>query len=270
MKTKVTFRCCVCVVFRICLCLFALSAVFTGAAGVSAQENPETPQRLLIKGNMAYSRENYDQAATYYEQILSQGKTNAAVYYNLANAYFKTEEIGAAVLNYQRALFLDPRDTDIRANYRYALSRAAVERKTAPIFFQRWAQGYFEFFSLPELAWCPLIVLALLAVVQTAGLFFYWPRSWRMTVNWVLAVFLFWNLGGLIYRWHDIRSRAVLLADAPARFEPRDDATVHFQVEEGETVYFLDREGAWAKVRRPDKVKGWVPLESVEKLLPDD
>lgn len=69
------------------------------------------------EADSAYIRGQYQQAIKDYEMLLKQG-ASADLYYNLGNAYYRSENITRAVLNYERALLLSPGDRDIRLIFR--------------------------------------------------------------------------------------------------------------------------------------------------------
>jgi tetratricopeptide (TPR) repeat protein len=77
---------------------------------------------LKALGDEAYGKGNYQQAINDYEQLLKQG-VSAEVYYNLGNAYYRSENITKAIINYERALLLSPGDEDIRFNLQLARSK---------------------------------------------------------------------------------------------------------------------------------------------------
>lgn len=64
----------------------------------------------------AYAAADYATAVHIYEQLLSEHGESAEVYYNLGGAYYKMNEIARSILNYERALLLDPSDADIKFN----------------------------------------------------------------------------------------------------------------------------------------------------------
>ena len=74
------------------------------------------------EADSAYVNSNYQEAIKVYESLLNQGES-AELYYNLGNAYYRTENITRAVLNYERALLLSPGDGDIRFNLQIARSK---------------------------------------------------------------------------------------------------------------------------------------------------
>lgn len=59
---------------------------------------------------------NYDMAIALLQEQLAQEGSSASIYYDLGNLYYKAGNWGAAVLNYSRALRLDPSDAMARNN----------------------------------------------------------------------------------------------------------------------------------------------------------
>ena len=78
------------------------------AGGVFAQE--PSPGELMARANVHYDREEYAEAIQQYEALIGQGYRDAAVHYNLGNAYLESGDLGRAILNYLRAEELSPRD----------------------------------------------------------------------------------------------------------------------------------------------------------------
>ena len=92
------------------LCLSFFVLCFFSLASAAFAESP------FEKSVQLYQNGKFEDAAKSLEGILKQNKESAAVYYNLGNAYYKLNQKGRAVWAYERALRLDPRDSDIRAN----------------------------------------------------------------------------------------------------------------------------------------------------------
>ena len=64
------------------------------------------------------------------------------VYYNLGNSYYKIGEIAKAVLNYERALLLQPGNADIRANLEVARAKTIDKVEPVPeVFFVSWIKS---------------------------------------------------------------------------------------------------------------------------------
>ena len=96
-----------------------------------AQENA----REFISAMEAYKAQDYPTTISTLETIANNGIRNGALYYNLGNAHLKNNDLGRAILWYERSLELLPNDPDLRFNYDYArsLTRDATEEDSTPL-----------------------------------------------------------------------------------------------------------------------------------------
>ena len=234
------------------------------AAATCSWASPAADFRVA---NRFYDAGKFAEAATAYEAITPK---TAPVYFNLGNACFRQDKIGQAILNYERARRLAPRDPDILANLKFAQQRLAVTDVNTPaapvrrfvdsVLFSRtineWA-GY-------ELAGLWLTVLAVAGWV-------WWPK-WR--TGFVVAIVAAASgllvttttLGLRFYADRATPAAIVLAAKTEARFAPLPDATVHFQVSEGTRVVIHEDRGQWLLVERADGQQGWVKADGVERV----
>ena len=96
----------------------------------------------------AYQKEKFSEAASLYEEILQTQGESADIYYNLGNAYFKLKNTAKAVLNYERALLLNPGDADIRFNLDMARSKTVDKiTPTAEVFIVTWYKSLVNMMS---------------------------------------------------------------------------------------------------------------------------
>lgn len=106
------------------------------------------------EGDSAYMRNDYASAIQIYESLLKKGEA-AEVYYNLGNSYYKAGDIAKAILNYERALLLQPGNADIRANLEIARSKTIDKVVSVPdIFFVAWTKSLINCLSVD--AWAKL------------------------------------------------------------------------------------------------------------------
>lgn len=118
----------------VCLVLVGLALGLATPAGAQlpreqlysllGEANTMFQQANAAAGNPDRAAELYGKAILLYEKIIEQGRIhNAKLYYNLANAYFLTNDLGRAILNYRRAELLDRGDVNIRNNLAFARSQ---------------------------------------------------------------------------------------------------------------------------------------------------
>ena len=104
------------------------------------------------EGDSAYIKEDYAAAIQIYEALLKNGEA-ADVYYNLGNSYYKIGEIAKAVLNYERALLLQPGNGDIRANLEVARAKTIDKVEPVPeVFFVSWIKSLTNSMSVDALS----------------------------------------------------------------------------------------------------------------------
>src|SRR5262249_26716524 len=74
----------------------------------------------FAKANQEYAQGNFKEAIAGYEALVRGGQWNANLFYDLGNAYFRTDDFGRAILNYERALALDNHHPEATANLQIA------------------------------------------------------------------------------------------------------------------------------------------------------
>lgn len=221
----------------------------------------------FIAGGVAYKAEDYDKAIAAYEEILKGGKESGALYYNLGNSYFKKGNVGKAILNYERARRLIPRDSDLNFNLQYVRSRANVSGEPTGL---PWGRQLVEqltrHWTDRELAWALFSLAFVLGALQLFSLYARLsPRARNLTLA-VVATLCLICAGGLWFKLATEKNQAVAVAATEAKFEPRGDATTHFSVGEGTLLKIFKTEDGWAKVARPDGKMGWIPEKTLERV----
>lgn len=78
---------------------------------------------LAEQGDSAYTADDFQRAAELYTKAAETEGTSSALFYNLGNTYYRMGQLGRAILNYERALKLDPTNEDARANLAFVNSR---------------------------------------------------------------------------------------------------------------------------------------------------
>jgi tetratricopeptide (TPR) repeat protein len=238
-----------------------------------AAAHADSLTEIFERANAAYFRGDHDAAARDYEQLLAAGVVDADVSYNLGATEAKRGRYGAAVLHFERALWLRPGDDDARRGLdevraalgrRRAAARGEAEVDAGPPF----GEALFGSVS-PDL----LTVLALFFNLVFFGsivvLLFARRESVRLGLGIaavVSGVLLALTGTGLAVRsgWLDDGEPAVVLRErAVLREGPDGRAGERGHAPEGERAYILDREREWARVRVGSLGEGWMAAEDV-------
>lgn len=235
------------------------------AASGFTQMTPESAYVQFDKAQILYRQGSYEDAVRTYEAVRAGGLESGALNFNLGNAYFKLGQLGKAVLNYERARRILPRDPDVLSNYRYALSSAGTETLEQN-FIERLVEDQVNFYTIDELLIICLAVFAAMAVFSLLGLYLKWDDRRRfIVVSLFLAVFVVY--AGLFYLKYKLdENQAVVVTKTEARFEPLADSTVYFDLVQGSSVRVIRNELAWSKIVRKDGRLGWVQAEHLERI----
>src|SRR5712692_5378225 len=103
------------------------------------------PAAQFAKANQEYAAGNFKSAIADYEELVSSGQDTPNVFYNLGNAYFRQNSFGHAILNYERALALEPHHPETQANLRIARDEArALELQAS------WPERYLRFATVNQ------------------------------------------------------------------------------------------------------------------------
>ena len=220
----------------------------------------------------AYVRGEYQQAIKDYEALLKQG-ASADLYYNLGNAYYRTENITRAVLNYERALLLSPGDRDIRFNLQMARSKT-VDKITPEqdMFFVTWYRSLVNLTSVD--GWADIALISLALAIVLALLYLFSERIWLRKVGFFGAIILivFFLLGNVFaYQQKDLlvhRRGAIVTAPAvTVKSTPAKQGTDLFILHEGTKVTITDASMKdWKGIRLADGKEGWIESQQIELI----
>lgn len=230
------------------------------------------PDELWQIANTAYNAGNYAQAEECYTRIVEQGLHSAALYFNLANAHFKQDELGKAMLYYNRALRLRPNDEDIRHNLEYAEQSTKDSIEEIPEFFLKtWIKSLRG--ALSCTAWSILSLIMLVAAL-VCGLLYLLAQQlslrkigfYLMTVTallFVVTTAFAWSERNMLVE----RSEAIIMNSAVSiKSSPDRSATELFVLHEGTKVTIGETIDGWAEVRIADGRKGWIEQERIERI----
>ena len=240
------------------LFLLPVSGIMTPASAVTKAE-----------ADSAYVRGQYQQAISDYESLLKQG-TSAELYYNLGNAYYRTENIPQAILNYERALLLSPGDRDIRFNLQIA--RSKTFDKIVPeseMFFITWYRAMVNMMSVDGWARTSLFALGLTIILLLVYLFA--DRLWLRKAGFFGGVALLMIFGmSNLFAWQqkqDLINRKGAIIFAPSvtvKSTPAANGTDLFVLHEGTKVVIIDGSMKdWKEVRLADGKEGWIESKQI-------
>lgn len=227
---------------------------------------------LFDEANEAYNTGDYQTAIALYEQILEENLHSAELYFNLGNAHYKLNEIGPSIYYYEKALLLDPNDSEIKNNLAYAQNMRLDAIENMPkTTLNKIYDDVLGLFSFDQ--WALLAVVLSIAFVATY-LFYYFSRvALKKRIAFITSmVMLFWGvvcltLAYLNYQQDKNENPAIIFAEeVKITSEPNDRGQVVFTLHEGTKVNVLDEFEGWSKIKIADGQTGWLPAEHIKTL----
>ncbi len=214
--------------------------------------------------NQRFKSGDFAGAAAAYEKIIAADGPRASVYYNLGNSYQQLKQYGPAILAYERARLLTPRDPDLLANLALARKAATAFEETG---LHPWLDAVVNRLSRNEWSWLLagsalfLGVLAVLAGVVKL------PRRGIM-VSATMAGLLIAAAGTALYlRRGDAIRGIVLSEDATVRLSPFEKAESLGTPGPGRTVRLGAKSGDYQYIEVPGaNLKGWLAIKDVEVI----
>ncbi len=225
-------------------------------------------QGLMDQGNSYYEKGEIESAIASYEKVLATDMVSPALHYNLGCAYFSEKEYGKAILQFEKARQLSPRDPDILHNLQY--SRLFLKDRfelPEPMPFIAWFKALRKSLSLAELKFLEEVLFSLL--ILGIALYRLTRRSPMgrvfLPVSIVLGILLLVVGGWLIDRSISLNEKhAVLLVDeAEVTSAPIPGSSTLFVIHEGTSAEILDATDAWYELRLEDGKTGWIIHEAV-------
>lgn len=239
------------------------------SSGSVAQDTPEVRFRT---GSELYSQGRYSEALDEWLSVYNTGIKSSSLDYNIANTYFKLNNIPGAILFYERALLLDPLDEDSRYNLQVARTMVVDKFTEVPeLFFITW----FNFLSLllSSNLWAAISIGCFISFLLLLSLYIYSARYRNKVMGfWFGLLMLLISTMSLTL---SVRNKNLVTDNKEAiifspvingKSSPDESGTDLFVIHEGTKVTIEDAVGEWFEIRLADGNKGWVPADCLDKL----
>lgn len=245
--------------FSLCLCVSAF-----------AQDIPAAATKA--EADSAYMKNDFETAIRLYESMLEQGES-ADIYYNLGNSFYKTGNIARAILNYERALLLNPADDDTRANLEMARSKTVDKvEEVHEVFYISWIKSLIN--TAGADTWAKWAIAFFLLFLLAAYFFIFSQKSLIKKIGFisgiVLLAFVFAANSFASYQKNVLINRNTAIVVNPSvtvRSTPDENGTSLFILHEGRKVSIKDNSmKAWKEISLEDGKVGWVEVTDIEVI----
>lgn len=231
-----------------------------------------SPAITKANADAEYAKGNYQQAIIDYKELLSKG-VSAELYYNLGNAYYRTNEIAQAVLAYERALLLSPGDNDIRTNLQFV--RTKTIDKITPVnemFFITWLHTFRNLTDAD--GWARWSIASTVVALVLLLVFLFASRVFLRKVGFYgavlsLVVFVVCVVCATRQKYAaEHRNGAIVISSSVSvKQTPADSSNDVFVIHEGTRVDITDSTmKGWRAIKTADGREGWLKTSAIEVI----
>ena len=266
-------------VLTICFVNFGLLHAQTDSDSIatSASEIKESSVALPVNdAEAAYINKNFAESIQLYESQILENKSinqeSAQIYYNLGNAYFRDNQIAKAIVNYERALLLEPGDSDIRHNLRFAKTRIEDKIDSADsLFINKWIRSIQNLYS--GNAWAIIGIVFFILLIVAIGLYMISAQIVLRKVSFysgivLLSLVIITNVFAFKQKSKIVnRSTAIIMSASVSIYTSPDAHSQElFRLHEGAKVKIKREEGRWIEIVIANGSVGWLQKMNVETI----
>jgi tetratricopeptide (TPR) repeat protein len=229
-------------------------------------------EQTLSDANALYEAGKYREAEKLYTAVIDESYESAALYFNLANCYYRLNTVGLAVYYYEKAKLLDPFDEDIVYNTELAELRVKNKPSVLPeltlvIFLKNSVR------ILSPSIWAAISIVLFLAVLIFVYFYLQSETSRQKKIRFLFSsVFLFFSLISFLFSQYHMNllksdDRGIVITDnLEAKSAPDENSTTVFRVYEGFKIKKESELNDWVEIQLTDGQKAWIQKEHIKFL----
>lgn len=238
-------------------------AAMTGAI---AQLNPTATFDAALAAQT--KENNAAKSIALYQELVQSEQLSPEVFNNLGLAYLSSNQLGKAIVSFERALWLQPNHADAQHNL-----EAAQQRIVSPIsatesaFFVRWWNAAVGVFS--STSWAIIFLLLFATAIGALGAGHWLQKPvFRAVAIGVLLISIF----PFVFGWQqriilsDQTQAIIIKKEVGIRQNPQLVSPEMELIHEGIAVRILEEKNNWTKIQLPNYLVGWIPSKMIMRV----
>lgn len=243
--------------------LIFLLGILPWAYGEAADVNA-----VFQEANTSYRTGDYAKAADRYESLIRQNVHLSAVYYDLGNTYVRLGNLSKAILNFEKALRLDPRNEDIRHNLNYTRGLLEYRVEDSRNWYLKISEQILKCVTEEEIN---IVFFGIVFIFLLGGILSFLMGRGNFWSGWQKFIFVLLLFAGIVafgkqIQGNLIRDAIVMQKECEARYGPSEHDQVAFRLGEGIKVFVMDRREDWSRVLLTNGESGWVKSSDIAEV----
>lgn len=223
----------------------------------------------LKKAEKAYDSKKYAEALLEYEKLILAGNTSFELHYNLGNCFYKNNELGKAIYQYELAKKINPTDEDLNINLEIAKSKTIDKIDTKENFFITGLKSsVLNLFTTNK--WATLTIIFIWLSVILFFIFFYKNNLIIKRFSFVIgSIFLVLFLTSYLLGYLALNSKQenkygiIITKKIKIVNEPNYSSSIKFMLNEGTKIKIIENNKEWLLIKIDNGNEGWVKLKDI-------
>jgi len=227
---------------------------------------------LFVQSNKLYQIEKYEEALVIYKEIENSNVQSDDLYYNMANAYYKTNQVAPSIYYYEKALLLNPNHEDAKYNLSFAKRMTIDNIEALPkTIGQKFSKSVIHKFNYNTWAYSAVALSFLFAILfllyhfsySSVNKRFYFLSSVISAFFIIITVLFAYNN----YNYTKSYKTAIIFAQqSDVKSAPTNASEISFELHEGTKVELLESLDGWNRIKIADGKIGWIESSEIKEL----
>ena len=234
----------------------------------------------IDRANQAYKQELYNEALKLYLQEAEKTGVSSALYCNIGDTYYRLKDNVHAVLYYERALLLDPSNSDARFNLEFVRGKMQLPDDAGDSWFSNWVDQTVSRFS--SNTWAIIAIITFLLFLAGVAVYMFMDNVLMRKIGFfggavLIVACILANLAAFhVYNKATAGNGAIIMPEtvtlSKAPREPRDKEQEAFQLRQGTRVEIVDtitdsaNGSKWLQISTAGGHKAWLSAKDVEVI----
>tara|TARA_B000000437_G_scaffold16417_1_gene12127 strand:- start:123 stop:851 length:729 start_codon:yes stop_codon:yes gene_type:complete len=221
---------------------------------------------LFLSANSDYANQEYNSAIKKYNLILSSNLESPELYYNLANSFFKINEIHQAIYYYEKALKIKPDFDDAKENLEICNLQLIDKIEEIPeLMITSLYNNIINFLSLKNWIYLTLIFIWFSLIVFSYNSIVKKNKKYVLYLV-IFSFFLFFITTKKYNQNINVKEAIIYSSVINVMSAPSEQSTNLFSLHIGTKVKIEDQIENWVNIRIANGKKGWVLIENLKEI----
>ncbi len=219
------------------------------------------------QGNSYHINGQYEEAISEYNSAIDQGFLSSDLFYNLGNSYYRNNQLGEGVWAYEKALKLEPGNTNAKENLDFLVAQTEDKIDNSKPGIGTWIKKQLFGFGVNFWAYASIFTSGLLSLSML--MFFKSQKRRQRNIGMLVGAFsaLILIIAIISANMHKTTLSntdfgIIISEKVEVKISPLEKAEKSFALSEGTKVSLIDKKDNWIQIELNGN-SGWVQKDNI-------